>query len=229
MIGCQIGVTVAEPARHITRCHPVHRLIGHDSHLGVEQCHVDVGAAAGAVPAVERSEDRHRAVHAREQIGHGDARLLRFAIGFAGHRHHAAHGLGDEIVACAVGVRPGLSEPCDRTGDQARVQCGKRGMVKPVLRQPADLVVLDHDICAACQIANDGLALRAGDVDCERPLAAIGRMEISRSQIGAIFCCHERRPPMPRIVSYAGPFDLDHFGAKVRQQLSAPWASQDAG
>ena len=34
---------------------------------------------------------------------------------------------------------------------------------------------------------------------------------------------------MPRIVSYTGPFDLDHFGAKVRQQLSAPWASQDAG
>jgi hypothetical protein len=34
---------------------------------------------------------------------------------------------------------------------------------------------------------------------------------------------------MAGVVAFAGPFDLDHFGAEIGEELSAPGPGEDAG
>ena len=52
-----------------------------------------------------------RRIDAGEDVGEGDAGLLRLAVRLAGQVHDAAHALDDEVVAGArrVGARPGRS------------------------------------------------------------------------------------------------------------------------
>ena len=129
--------------------------VGEHRHLGVEQRHVDRLALAGAVAVAQRGEDRGHRVHAGEEIGDGDADLLRPAargvVGDLGARragdaHQAAHALDGVVVAGALAVRAGLAEAGDRAVDQARVAREQRRGVEAVPRQVADLEVLDKHV-----------------------------------------------------------------------------------
>ena len=78
-------------------------------------------ARAGALAGDERRLDGDHRIEAGEDVGKGDADLLRLAVGLAGQVHDAAHALDDEVVAGAVGVGAVLAEAGDRAVDQPRV------------------------------------------------------------------------------------------------------------
>src|SRR5207237_8895304 len=63
-------------------------------------------------------------------------------------------------------------------------------------------------------------------IDCGRLLASVATQEISGDADVALSV--PRRPPVARVVAYSRPFDLDHVGAEVGQQLRAPRPCQHA-
>src|SRR3546814_1669619 len=80
-------------------------LIREHRDLTVEQCHVDMRPRPRDVTTPQRGKDRHRRIHAGEDVGIGDARLLRGSVRLAGQRHEAAHRLDDIVIARAVSIR----------------------------------------------------------------------------------------------------------------------------
>ena len=156
--------------------------VGEHRDLRVEQRHVDGLALAGGVAVAQRGEDGDRGVHAGEQVGHGDADLLRPAAGRVvgdlarpGHAHQAAHALHGVVVAGAVAVGAGLAEAGDRAVDEARVEGEQAGRVQAVARHVADLEVLDeHVAAAAARRRISAWPSGARDVDRDRALVAVG-------------------------------------------------------
>ena len=182
----------------------------------------------------ERGEDGGRRVHAGHQVGSGDANLLRPAarqvVALAGDAHDAAHGLRDQIVAGAVRVGPRLAEAGDRAVDQAGVHFLERGVIEAVLGEAAHLVVLDQHIRALDQPLHHRLPLGRGEVERDRALPPVGRHVVGGivGGLAAARIAQEGRPPAARVVAHARPFDLDHIGAEIGQQLACPGARQDA-
>jgi hypothetical protein len=79
------------------------------------------------------------------------------------------------------------------------------------------------------ELADDLLAFRFGDIERERFLAAVGAHEI-RGVAGvlAVAVLHKGRAPGAGVVTLAGTFDLDYFGAEVGEQLPHPRAGEYA-
>ncbi|MOA64898.1 hypothetical protein D3C78_1911070 [compost metagenome] len=58
-------------------------------------------------------------------------------------------------------------------------------------------------------------------------LVAVGRQVIGGlAGVLAIGVLEERRAPGARVIAIARTLDLDHFGAKVGENLSGPWPGQ---
>src|SRR3546814_4174458 len=53
--------------------------------------------------------------------------------------------------------------------------------------------------------------------------------DVCSSDLLAVGVLHEGRAEFARVVALAGPFDLDHVGAEVAQDLRAGRAREDAG
>ena len=230
LIGGQIGVSVAHPARRIARHEVVGRLIGQHGRLNVEQGDVDVLALARRPRVPQGRQDGVGGVQAGEQIDdrHPDLHRLgaRRAVRLAGDGHQPAHGLDHIVVARPVRVRPVLAEAGDGAIDQLRIDRRQRGVVEAVLLQPAGLEVLDHHV-AGCSQTTHGLgAFRAGDVQLDRLLASVGAQEIGGVSRLAIGRGGEGRPPVAGVVARARPLDLDHLGAQVGQRLRRPGPGQ---
>ena len=77
MFGCALPTR----SRHLAADQVVGAQVGQHRDLGVEQRHVDLLALAGALGMAQRGQDADGGVHAGEQVGHGDADLLRAAAG----------------------------------------------------------------------------------------------------------------------------------------------------
>jgi hypothetical protein len=73
-----------------------------------------MAAGSGRFAAVHSCEDRVRGIEAGEDVGEGDAGLLRFAGRITGQVHDPAHALDDEVIAGARGIGAGLAEAGDR-------------------------------------------------------------------------------------------------------------------
>ncbi len=181
----------------------------------------------------QRRQDRGGRVHAGHQVGRGHAHLLRATagrvVGFTGHAHQSADGLDGGVVAGAPRVRPVLAVTGDRAVHQCRVERAQAGVVQPVLRQPADLVVFHQYLAARGQRADQRLPLRLGEVDGDRTLAAVGAQVVRR--LGGVVARgvpEERRPPATGVVAHARALDLDHVGAEIGQHLGGPRPGQDA-
>jgi hypothetical protein len=97
-------------------------------------------------------------VEAGEEVGHGDAHALRFALGRPGDRHEARHALDQVVVSGAVGIGPVLPETGDGTVDEARVERREGRVVEPVLRQAADLEILKENIGLRGEAADEVLS-----------------------------------------------------------------------
>src|SRR3546814_12584270 len=83
--------------------------------------------------------------------------LFRSPVGLAGQRHEAAHRLHDIVVTRAVRIRAALPEAGDRTDDQPREIGAQPRGIAPIFDEPADLVILDHDIGIGEPRAHPGL------------------------------------------------------------------------
>ncbi len=174
----------------------------------------------------QRGLDRDHRIKPGHDVGKGHADLLRRSIGIAGQVHHPAHPLDDEVIARAAGIRPVLPEPGDRAIDEARISGGQAGIIQPVLRERADLEILDHDVGIRDQTLHFGLTCGGGEIDHHRRLAAIGRVEIG-GVARPVGVGYERRPPLAGIVPCRA-LDLDHIRAKVGKDLTRPRPRENA-
>jgi hypothetical protein len=71
-------------------------------------------------------------------------------------------------------------------------------------------------------------SFRAGDIERDRALAAVGRVIIGGRQVLAIGALDKGRAPAAGVVAALGMLDLDDVGAEIGQQLPGPGTSQDA-
>ncbi len=181
----------------------------------------------------QRRQDRGGRVHAGHQVGRRNAHFLRAttgrAVGFAGHAHQPADGLDGGVVAGAPRVGSILAVTGDRAVHQRRVERTQAGVIQPVLRQPADLVVFHQHLAVRGQRADQRLPLRQGEVDGDRALAAVGAQVVRRlGSVGAVGVLEERRPPAAGVVARPRTLYLDHVGAEIGQHLGGPRPGQDA-
>jgi hypothetical protein len=167
----------------------------------------------GGVAMAQRRQDRGHGVHAGEQVGDGDADLLRPAAGRvvgdlgarrAGDAHQPAHALDRVVVAGAVAVRAGLAEAGDRAVDQARVEREQRGRVEAVAGHVADLEVLDQDIRAHRHRPHQRRAFGRGQVDRDRALVAVGAEVVGGLGVSRPSLSLRKGGPQPRVSSPPG-------------------------
>ncbi len=237
LVGRQAGVDVAGASGRLPGGQVARRLVGQHGHAHVEQSHVDVlpfaGAVAGVVARVQRGQDGVAGVQAGEHVHHGHADLQRPAtglpVGMAGDAHQAAHGLHHQVIAGAFGIRPVLAEAGDGAVDQARVQRFQAGVVQPILRQTADLEILDHHVGLGGHAAQQRLALGVGHVHGDAALVAVAGGEVAGlARVAASVVLQEGRAPVARVVTGLGALDLDHVGAQIGQHLGAPGTGKHA-
>src|SRR3546814_9386119 len=84
LIRRNVGMCVAEATRRLAACQKIHRLVGEDPDLTVQQRHVDLTATPPNVAVAQRREDGNRRIDAGEYIHIGHADLLRHPLGIAG-------------------------------------------------------------------------------------------------------------------------------------------------
>ena len=149
------------------------RLVGEHADQRVHQRHVDVAALAGVLALLQRRRDGERGIDAGEHVGERDAEPHRLAVGRAGDVHDAAHALHQQVVAGAVRVGPVLAEAGDRAIDQPRIVRREALVVEAVLRQAAELEILDQHVGARRELLDDALAFLGLEIDRDRALAAI--------------------------------------------------------
>src|SRR5207342_744422 len=87
------------------------------------------------------------------------------------------------------------------------------------LGERADLEVFHHHVGAGGELLDDAPPLFAVEIKLDRPLAAIGAVEIGGVEVTAVGAGHERRPPGPGVVADALAFDLDHVGTEIGEEL----------
>ena len=232
LIGHSVGVRVAHALRR-SAIQMVHALVRQTRHLHVQQREVDVLALSCPVARCQRSQDGGAGIEPREDVGECHAHLHRagalFPIGTARDAHQATHALHQEVVARALGIGAGLAEAGDGAVDQLRVDGLQRRRVKTVLRQAADLEVLDHHVAMRCKLTHQRLARSRREIDRHRFLVAVGAKVVSRvARVLAFTVFQERRSPEARVVAGARAFDLDDLGPQVAQCLAGPGTGQHA-
>ena len=168
-------------------------------------------------------------VHPGHDVDDADRHLHRLPVGLAGQRHDAAPRLGEQVVAGPSRVGAGLAETADRAVHQPREALPERLVVQPRSSQVTDLEVLDQHI-RALQQRQDRLPSRLGmQVDLRRALVAVRGEVIAALGDGAVRPVGNGRAPLPAVVAVPRPFDLDHVGPEIAQQLRAIGAGQDPG
>ena len=117
---------VALPPRHRPGVEERGRLIGEHRHAHIQQGHVDMLPFPGPLGSTQRGQDGGAGVDTGEQVGDGNAHAQRPCPGgtirATGDAHQAAHGLDQQVVASAAGVRPVLTEPGDAAINQLRMR-----------------------------------------------------------------------------------------------------------
>ena len=148
----------------------------------------------------------------------------RLAIGHAGQAHQPAHALDDIVITGARSVGAVLAEAGDRGVDQTRMGGAQAFGIQPEFLQATDLEILDQHVGIRRHPPNQRRALFGREIDRDRALAAVGREEIGRDLLVAMFV--PRRPPMAGVVARAGLLDLDDVRAEVGEQLRRPGPRQ---
>src|SRR3954470_9062218 len=146
---------------------------------------LDALAAPRVRALVERRADRAEQVDRVARVADLGAGDDRRAVLEAGRAHRAAGRLGDVLVGLRVLERAG-AEALQRRVDQPRVE------LVQVLPREAETVhharaeVLDQDVGAVDQLAEDLLALVGLHVEGEAPLVAVEHREVERVHVGQI-------------------------------------------
>jgi hypothetical protein len=192
------------------------REVGQHAHRGVEQRDVDVAPDAGALGVPQPGQQRgHRGVAAGE-VHDRHAALARRPVGLAGDRHPARIAL-DQVVEGGLG-RPGAggAEAGQRAADDGGIDLAQRRVGEAELGRQIAAQVVVHGVGNTDQVVQDGLAVGMLEIEGERLLPAVERLEVERVAAGRV---------RPHVASDVAPdgriLDLDDLGAQVGQQLGA--------
>ena len=154
-------------------------LVGENAYGGIEQRHVDTLSAPGPRPLGQCRLDADQAIETGDDIGNGDADLLRRMPWVSRYIHQPAHGLSHEIVARPISIAPVLAKAADRAVHQGRIERRQAGVVEAVLLETSHLEVLDDHVSLARQphylLAVGCLA----EIQRQRFLAAIAGVKVS--------------------------------------------------
>ena len=150
-VGHDARMAVAEPAAALAG----HQYVGGDVHQHGERRLVerdlDLLPLAGALPRVERGEDRIAGQHAGADIDDGDAVLGRPAVRLTADAHQAGLGLQDEVVAGQRGLRPARTVAGDRAAHHARRVRLEPGVGEAPFVERTELEIVDQDVGLADQ------------------------------------------------------------------------------
>lgn len=230
----KIRILVAPSPRNGARREETRELVRAEVDDRIQQGDIDMLAAAGRVPALDRGQDTDGGVQSGQDVGDCDRGFHRSAtrlvVGFAVDAHEAAFALKDEVIARAVRIWAIPAVAGDRAIDEARVDVAEVLVRKPVAGEVADFVVLDENVRLLRQFAHDLPALRIGQIDCNRAFVAVRRRKIRGiGRVVARFVRYPRWPPVTGVVAEPRAFDLDNVRAEIGQHLRAPRACQHPG
>src|SRR6516225_5787658 len=178
--------------------------------------------APGADALIERADDAEGEVQTGAAVADLRPGDERRAVAEPGGGGGAARALGDVLVDLAILVGAG-AEALDRGHDHARI-----GLVNVLPGQPhaverAGREIFHQHVAVLDQPIEDLLALGMLGVDGDRALAAVEHGEIEA--VGAFDVAQLAAGD----VTHAGPFDLDHVGAHIGEQLRAGRARLHVG
>ncbi len=216
------GMRVAVAPRVAPGIEMTRRHIRQEGDGAVEERDVDVLPPAVAFPREQRGQDRLSGIHARGEVGYGDAELHRRALGLASDRHQAALGLDGEIVPSFVGSGTGPAVARDGAVDEPPVRGHQRFGIEPEALQGAGTEILDEHVCLLRQRPYVPLPLLGPQIDFDRLLQPVAAQEIGRIAVDL------RRHPAARVVAPLGRLDLPDLRTKIRERLRATRAGEDA-
>ncbi len=203
------GVPGAGPRRWPVTVHAVVERLAHPLAERVQHGDLDAGPPAGPLPLVQRGEHAGVGVHARGDVGDGNAGLGRLALR-AGHREQAGLALHEQVVGLLLGVRAVRAIARDRAGDQPRVAPGQfiRAQAQP-LGRPGGQVLHEH-VGPAEQRVQHRPVRRVLYVELDALLAPVQPDEVTGLAVhGPVVAAGE--------VAAARPLHLDHPGTQVGQ------------
>ncbi|MNT17591.1 hypothetical protein D3C72_1527470 [compost metagenome] len=222
---------IAQAPRRRAGSQVVHRLVGQASDLNVEQGHIDMLATAIMVTMGEGGQNRHGGVQPGEDIGqchtdlHRSGAFLTFRA--PGQAHQPTQPLDHEVIACTLGIRPGLAEAGNRAIDKLRIDSLQAFIVQTVSSQATHLEVLDDHIGLCRQLTHQALTFRLSEINGHRTLVTVGRQVVGRlAGVLAIGILKEGRTPGTRVIASAWTLNLDHFSPEVSKNLPGPRPSQ---
>ncbi len=216
-------MAVAEPPRHHPGIQKGGRLVAEERHHRIHHRHVDVLAGAAALARKQCQQDalhRHQPGH---QVGNGHAHPERRAVLRPGDAHQATLGLQHRVVTRFVPPGAGLAEARDGAVNQPRPLRPERLIVEAGPCEGARTKVLDQDVGAVDQPAEQRPALSRLEVERDALLVAVDAEEIGTLP------ADERRSPGASVVPTPGLLNLDDAGAHVGEQHRAIRAGQHPG
>ena len=140
----------------------------------------------------------------------------RQVIALAGNAHKAAQALHDKVISRHVCHRAGLPKAGNGAVHQPWVDFFERFIAQAIARHVTDFIVLYEDVGFFCQLPDNRLRLRVGDIECERFFTAVGGKIIS--SLGGVitrFIFQKRRAPASGIVTANGALNFDHVRAHI--------------
>ena len=215
LVGRRQGVGRAHGPRHLARGQVDGRLpIGvHDA--GLEERGVHVLAPPRIRPLEQGPENAHGGKHAGRDVGDRRPHLdRRPARPLAGDAHQAAHALGHQVEAAAIGVGPGAAVARQRTIDQPGAGFPDLVVAGPVCLHRAPAVVLDEHVGALDQPYQRRLAGVRFHVEGGAALVAVHHGEGGGFPVVDGLVAAD-------IVAMGQALHLDHVGAHVGQQKPA--------
>ena len=208
-VGSDHGVAVAGPRRHRALAH--RRVGGRGRPLGdaLQHRHLDGGALAGRLPAVERGQDRREGVHGRGDVRYRESHLAGL-LGGAGEGHRPALGLHGQIVGLVVGTGTAKAVAGDVAGDQAgELDSELVGQDAGPSGRGGRQVLHEH-VRSGHQPVEDGTVLGILQVQLNALLAPVGpHEECGRAAHRTVVVTGE--------VALAGALHLEDAGAEVGQ------------
>ena len=167
-------------------------------------------------PAQESHHRRGGSVSASEVLDHGPAELQRLPVRLPVDVIAAADSVIDDLRATIVSVWTRLTEIRNAHHDKPRVD-GRQALVSQAQagHYPRS-EVLRHDVRPSGHLLYQGPVLGILQVELDTSLIGIEMKENAASlRVGSVF----REGPQPPSPVAAGPFNLDHLGPVVRQEL----------
>ena len=201
-----------------------HRVLGQGQHR-VLLGDVDELPGPGALGLAQRGDRAEGGVQRGGEVADDRPDARRRPIGVAVHRPQPAGRLPAVVVGGLARARAVLAEPGDRRVDERGVLLAQRLVAHAELVHRARAEVLDHDVRAPHQLAQELLALGRLEVERDAELVAV---ELGEEAAEAPVALADERREVPRVVGLVRVLDLDHGRAEVAEHHRAVRAGDDA-